>query len=134
MAVARRKKRKILVNGRVFFWYIKGDAYSPFVVLHILSPDKTFIINYTLRQSKSHALSWTNEWLPPFVVVLGGEFGGLKMSGCYRRVRLPEWEEDIVATPSFVRRLIEWCLDENREIILTDWRGQALSKKQTADI
>jgi len=54
------------------------------------------------------------------------EFGGLEPEGVWRRVRTPTWDDDTAVTPAFVRRLIEWCLSPDKEIVRVDWRGRAL--------
>lgn len=124
MAGALKRKRKIVVGARAFYWSVKDDPDGPLARLSILSPDKRFIVHYTLGQSRAHALGWAEEWRPPFVEVSGSEFGGLEPAGVWRRVRTPAWGDDTAVTPAFVRRLIEWCLDPEKEVVLVDWRGR----------
>ena len=126
MGVALKKKRRIMVGGRAFYWCVKDDPDGPFMKLSVLSPDKKFIVQYALGQSSEQALGWTKDWQPPFVEVVGSEFGGLGPSGMRRRVRTPTWDEGAGVTPGFVRRFIEWCLDAEKEVVLVDWQGQVL--------
>ena len=119
MAVALKKKRKIVVQGRTFYWCVKDDPDGLFRKLSILSPDKKFIVQYALCRSESH-------WHPPFVEVLGSEFGGLESAGVWRRVRTPTWDDYTGITPGFVRRFIEWCLDSEKEVVRVDWRGRSI--------
>jgi hypothetical protein len=126
MAIAPKGKRKIVVRGRTFYWCVKADPDSLFLKLSVLSPDKKFIVQYALGQSRSQALGWTKDWHPPFVEVLGGEFGGLEPAGVWQRVRTPAWDEDATITPAFVRRFIDWCLDTEKEVVRVDWQGQVL--------
>ena len=129
MAVALKGKRKIIVRDRTFYWWIKDDPDGASMLLHVLSPDKRYLIRYAVGQAKAHSLKWSEQWPPPFVEVLGSEFGGLQPEGCWRRVRTPVWEDDTVITPAFVQRLIEWSLDEEKEVVLTDSRGEAVKRE-----
>ena len=133
MAVALMRKRKILVGGRAFYWSVKDDPDSPFPKLSVLSPDKRFIVQYTLGQSRSHSLGWAEEWQPPFIEVVGSEFGGLEPAGVWGRVRTPAWGDDTAVTPAFVRRLIEWCLEPGKEVVRVDWRGRVLPEGGAAE-
>jgi hypothetical protein len=133
MAVASKRKRKIQIEGRTFYWCVKEDTERGLPELHILSPDKKFMVQYALNQSKSHSLGWTQAWSPPFVVVLGPEFGGLSAAAGWQRVRTPAWEDDRIITPAFVRRLILWCLDKDKEVVLTNWRGQTAEEATEAN-
>jgi hypothetical protein len=128
MAIAVKKKRKIIINDRIFYWCVKKDSDSASLQLHISSLDKKFLIHYNLGQTKGYASASLRDQLAPFVVVLGSEFGGLQPAGFWRRVRGPVLDDDAIMTPHFVRRLIEWCLDEHKEVVLTDCQGQASRK------
>lgn len=77
MAVALKRKRKIIVNGQLFYWYVSDCEEGTSTCLHVLSPDKKFLIAYSLNQSESYKLGWSKEWQQPFVAVKGGGFGGL---------------------------------------------------------
>jgi hypothetical protein len=133
MAVAPKGKRKILVGGRDFYWSVKDDPDSPSPKLSVLSPDKRFIVQYTLGQAQAHSTGWEEQWQPPFVEVLGSEFGGLERAGVWRRLRTPTWGDDTAVTPAFVHRLIEWCLDPEKEVVRVDWRGRMLSEGGAAE-
>ena len=69
--MARKSKRKIVVNERDFQWYVAEElddvAYlGADTTLTILSDDKRFIIKYPFTQSGNNN----------FLVVVGKEFGG----------------------------------------------------------
>jgi hypothetical protein len=86
MAVATKGKRKIIVDGRIFWWsvsddrellYWKNPAGSVGIIillLTIVSDDKKFLVKYALCQSE------TPSAYIPHIVVLGTEFGGLPPS------------------------------------------------------
>ena len=127
MAVARKWKRKITVNERLFWWYIKEwEDRCGLPHLFVLSPDKHFMVAYQLSQIELFRFS-SNENLTPFVIVMGKEFGALPEAGCWRRVRLPglDWD-DVNIAPAFVRKFIEWCLDENKEAVQVDDFGRRI--------
>ena len=125
MAVALKRKRKIVVNDQFFYWYVGPCEDWLYTCLCVLSPDKKFLVHYHLNQSESYQIVGPENWLPSFVTVLGN-LGGLSASGSWRRVRTPIWQQDSIITPAFVRQLIEWCLDENKQIILVDWKGETI--------
>ena len=120
MGISKKHRRKILVNGRNFFWYVREEEEPPWVghrVLHIISEDKNFIIAYSLNQSDSKR----------HLIVMGKEFPDLsEASYGYRRVRCPQWEKDSAITPESVRRLIEWCLYTHREWVRVNWLGDLM--------
>jgi hypothetical protein len=124
MAVTLKKKRKIVVQERTFYWHVKTDDDSQHCELTVLSPDKKFIVQYTLGQSRSYRLGWSQDWHPPFIEILGSEFAGLASVSRYRRVKTPIWDDIENITPGFVRQLIEWCLNPEKEIVLVDWQGK----------
>ncbi|AFY44808.1 hypothetical protein [Nostoc sp. PCC 7107] len=115
MAVSTKNRRKIVINNRKFIWYVKDDPDSSDFVLHVISENKNFIVNYHLQQPKSTC----------YLIILGKEFPGLPDAGNkWIRVLCPQWEIDSIITPSSVRQLIEWCLFSERELIRVNWLGQ----------
>jgi hypothetical protein len=113
MGVRKKGRRRIDVEGRPFLWYVCDDPDSADTVLHIISEDKGFIVQYHLGQ--------TGE---PFLIVLGPDFPGVPdAGGCWLRFRCPRWETDSGVTPGGVRRLIDWCLSAHKELVEVDWRG-----------
>jgi hypothetical protein len=113
--VRKKGRRRIDVNGRLFFWYVCDDPDAADMVLHVISEDKGFIVQYHLEQSGE-----------PLLIVLGHDFPGVPdAGGCWLRFRCPRRETSSVVTPGGVRRLIEWCLSANKELIEVDWRGVA---------
>lgn len=46
----------------------------------------------------------------------------MKKQKTWQNVRTPIWKNDTIITPDFVHTLIEWSLDENKEIILVEYQ------------
>ena len=114
MSIATKNRRKLNIGGREFIWFVKDDSDSAYMLLHVVSQDKKFFVNYHLRQPSNKR----------YLIVLGKEFPGLAHAGgCWLRVLCPEWETDSIITPASVRRLIEWCLSEQRELITVNYMG-----------
>jgi hypothetical protein len=113
MGVRKKGRRRIDVEGRLFVWYVCDDPDSADTVLHVISEDKGFIVQYQLGQSGE-----------PFLIVLGHDFPGVPDAGRgWLRFRCPRWETGCVVTPGGVRRLIEWCRCANKELVEVNWRG-----------
>jgi hypothetical protein len=120
MAIRKKKRRKITVNKRRFTWWVSDDSDSPDMILRIFSEDKKFIVSYHLDQPDAQR----------FLIVLGKEFPGLVNAGSvWMRVRCPKWETDSIITPAHVRRLIKWCLFEDRPLIQINWKGEVIEEK-----
>jgi hypothetical protein len=119
MAIRKKHRRKLTLNNRQFVWYVSDDYDSADMVLHVVSEDKKFIVNYHLEQPDSHR----------FLIVLGKEFPGFSdAGGRWIRVKCPKWEVDSIVTPSAVRHLIEWCLFEERELVRVNWKGEIIDE------
>lgn len=102
MAVSTKHRRTLKHRGRDFVWVAKPDDDSPDTVLHVLSADKRFMAQYVLGQSGD----------APVIVILGREFSGAATGGRVARFRCPRFDENAVATPAAVVRLLEWCLTD----------------------
>lgn len=117
MGVRKKRRNKLSVNGREYVWYVADDDSTGGHLLHVLSEDKHFNVQYGIRQPDDQR----------FITVVGNEFSGIATSGCWRRFRCPEWENDGVITPKSVRSLIDWALDEEAERLEVDSNGLRLS-------
>ncbi len=108
MAIARRKRRKIVVDRRLFLWSLHEEDVNE---LHIVSDDK----HLNLRYGWQHAL-------PPgerYVDVMGPGFNGLPpgLHG-WIRVKAPDWTDPSYAgSPAFVRKIIQWALEPKTRVI-----------------
>lgn len=118
MGIARQRRAKLTIGDRQFAWYVSegenGATWDPFV--HVRSADGRFLILHALDQARS-----------PFVVVMGEEFPGLPEAGRgWIRVRCPRFDDGPVVTPASVRRLVDWCLSEDKAIVRVDFRGRPI--------
>jgi hypothetical protein len=119
MAIRKRYRRKLVVGGRLFLWWVRETELEEWFgnALTIVSEDKRFLVRYYLGQTGENR----------FLVVLGLEFPGLPdAGGRWIRLLCPQWESGPSIKPSDVRRLIEWCLFTDRPLIRLDWRGLLL--------
>jgi hypothetical protein len=116
MAVRTKGRRKITVSERMFVWYIKPDFDSADMVLHVVSDDKQFNVQYSLDQPEQTR----------HISIIGKEFGGTRPVGNVGRFLCPQWEVDGVISPQSVRRLIEWCLSADKPLVAVDWQGKPI--------
>lgn len=118
MAVSAKSRRKLVVDGRKYLWYVKEDDDSVDHILYVLSDDKRFIVRYRLAQPHEKS----------YVTVLGKEFYRVAgTGGTWRRFRCPRWDsENGSITPDSVRRLIEWCMVSSEETTEVDWTGHVV--------
>ncbi|TNE89821.1 MAG: hypothetical protein EP330_10455 [Deltaproteobacteria bacterium] len=120
MAIAKKGKRRLVVDDRDYLWWAAPDwenVHSPGVVTaQIASTDGHFLVQYALGQSAERA----------HVVVLGREFAGEDRPGPWRRYRSPVFVEGEAIAPSAMRALVLWCREvAEREPV--DSRGEALA-------
>jgi len=125
MGVAKKGRRKIVRNGRVFYWSVRwDDVYMDFSPnLSIVSEDKKFIVSYPL---------WRNQMnVPPehiFIINIGKEFKGLDNLGhIWERFVVPDWENEIV-TPSLIGKVIDWCFTVE-DVVAVDCSGNILANR-----
>ena len=130
MGVAKKGKRKITLNGRDFYWYVKHND-DDFGLLHlfIVSSDKNFIVSYPLvKRNLENRTPYIRS--NPFIVVMGREFKGLDNLGHdWKRFVVPEWNDENV-TPSLVALIIDWCFKIER-VTPVDWQGNLLESRHT---
>jgi len=126
MAVAKKGRRKIVRNGRVFYWSVKwDDVYMDFYPnLSIVSEDKKFIVMYPLFRNKMPIPQEENV----FIINIGKEFKGLDNLGhIWERFIIPEWNEKFV-TPSLVANIIDWCFVVE-DVVAVDSSGKILENR-----
>jgi hypothetical protein len=129
MSVAKRKRRKITVNGRPYVWYLRDDRLlgeyrlpdGRLMMLmfeaHIISEDKKFNVSYVFSQQG------LPEPFVPRLFVLGRDFPGLASPGKW--IETPRWDDSKVSA-QFIHDLIAWCMDENKKIVEVDKYGKPL--------
>jgi hypothetical protein len=120
MAIARKNRRSIEVEGREFLWWVYEELEElAAMTLAVASADKSFLVRYPLHQPDDNR----------HLTVLGREFPGLlEDRGSWARVRCPALTSGEVVKPSDARCLIEWCLHSERELVQVDWKGRDLVK------
>ncbi len=123
MGVATKNRRRIVVQGRNYLWYIAKDiedfpnsVSGDLHALNILSEDKRFIARYHLGQTDEQRRH---------ITIIGREFGGIDEPGCWKRFLCPDWCPNSAVTPSVVREIIEWCSDPNSKISV-DYAGKPI--------
>ena|SRR5688572_14582848 len=121
MGLLKKRRAKLVVDGRLYLWWVcQDDGYSyPNVLLRVVSDDKHFAVDYSLGQAAVRQR--------PFVAVQGREFPRVE-GGCWRRVVCPRWSDDATITPRFVRRLVDWCMDPEKQVVLVDWLGELIGE------
>ncbi|MEK3917240.1 hypothetical protein [Paenibacillus sp. FSL H7-0331] len=126
--MSKKFKRKIVRQGKVFYWYVKSDYDDEGKIkVYILSEDKKFIVAYEIGQViKQQKKS-------PFLVVMGKEFVGFVGDHMDIRVQTPPIWDDLSATPSLVGNIIDWCYSEKKEIVLVNWKGELIWKYTVHD-
>jgi hypothetical protein len=118
MAVSKKGRRKIVVGGRPYLWWVQ-DADPEFnsastTALSVVSEDGRFGVRFFLGQPDERR----------FLIVLGREFQGRSdAGGVWVRVRCPEFLTEKAATPAGVRRLIEWSMSPNQEFVRVNYLG-----------
>lgn len=118
MAVSGKRRRKLVVGGRAYLWWVR-DADPEYngpstTALMVVSADGRFGVRFFIGQPPDRR----------FLIVLGPELEGLPdAGGPWVRVRCPEWSSGPDVTPSAVRRLIEWCMSPERELVRVNYLG-----------
>lgn len=102
MSVAKKNRRKLVREGRLFVWWVQEDRDSLDLILHVVSEDKRFIAHYVLGQEEAERL----------IIILGSEFAGADTGGNWSRFHCPCFDPHAVVTPGNVRQLIDWCLTD----------------------
>ncbi|RYZ78648.1 MAG: hypothetical protein EOP04_29310 [Proteobacteria bacterium] len=119
MSISTKGRRKITVHRRDFVWFVGEDLDWPGGhLLHVISDDKKFIVNYHLGQREGER----------FLPVKGREFLGLPdAGGCWIYVLYPAWGNDSTITPDSVHRLINWSLNQEKTLVRVDYLGRPLA-------
>ena len=117
MAVSRKSRRNLLVDGRPFRWWVCESEPDCWVgkALTVVSDDRRFFVRFYLGQQPERR----------FLVVQGREFAGLPdAGGCWIRVQCPDWQSGPGIRPSDVRRLVDWSLSPHETRVRVDYRGE----------
>ncbi|WP_018883055.1 hypothetical protein [Paenibacillus massiliensis] len=120
MGIRKKYKRKIIRSNRLFYWYVEPDIDDERIIkLHIVSENKKLLVTYEVGQ-----YSIKNK--TPIIVIIGEEFVGWEKDYIgWRRVLAPTWNDEII-TPKLIGEIIDWCLLEDKEIQIVNWKGDII--------
>lgn len=110
MAIRNKNKRKIVVENKLYVWYVDLDYDSPYNILHIASCNKSLILSCPLKTETSYIIS------------KGTVFQKLKTSGIWQRYLLPFCVPEAI-TPKFVSTVILWATQGNNALQI-EWNGK----------
>lgn len=99
MSVRKKGRRKIIYDNNEYVWYVSRDDDSPYLLLNIVSADKSLILSVPLHIEK------------PYIISKGKIFQSAKTNGCWNRYLLP-FDIPQVITSKFVAALIAWATEE----------------------
>ena len=107
MSIKAKGRRKIIVRGRVYVWYVALDSDTPYNILNVASEDKCLILSCPLKTDIEYVIS------------KGRVFKTRETNGCWNRYLLPFHISDVI-TPKFVEQLIDWSTQNTDAVTLDD--------------
>lgn len=110
MAVRIKSRRKIIVENKLYVWYVDLDDESSYYLCNIVSEDKSLIVSCPIKTETSYIIS------------KGTTFQNLKTDGNWNRYLLPFRIPEII-TPKFVSKVILWAI-QNKNAIEIKWNGK----------
>lgn len=117
MAIAKKGRRKIVVEDCHYLWWV--DAWTEYPAsLHVVSDDNRFHVIYPLGQHTAPS---------PRIYSLGDDFGARTgIRGPWHHFLTPRWDDTGAITPRFVRAVIEWARSPEASAREVDWRGELI--------
>ena len=117
MGIAKKGKRKIVVDEVDYYWYISDDpdghATGTIYSLTVISDDKKFLVKYPINQNHGEN----------HLIVLGKRFGGKgEWGNNWQRLICPKIEVGEKVLPSSVEKLIKWSISD-KPTIFVNWQG-----------
>lgn len=122
MAVSRKGKRPITVDGRRYLWWVQEDGDLPFVPsdgrsLCVADTEGDMFVQYHLGQPSDVR----------HIVVIGRRFPSVDgCGGTYRRFLCPSFDDGPAVTPAHVAAFIRWLETCDNILIEVDYLGQPL--------
>ena len=98
MSLSAKGRRRIVVRGQTYIWYVALDDDSPYLILNIFSDDKYLLLSCPLHSGTEYLIS------------KGRVFQYKETDGLWNRYLLPFQLPDII-TPECVERLIVWAVE-----------------------
>ena len=109
MSIRSKGRRKIIVDGQTYLWYVALDDESPYNILNIVSYDKYLILSCPL-QTKTE-----------YVISKGRVFQGKETKDGWDRYLLPFHIPESI-TPKFVKQIIVWST-QNTDAVKIQWNN-----------
>ncbi|MBE6868462.1 MAG: hypothetical protein E7494_06820 [Ruminococcus albus] len=100
MSISSKGRRKIIVGGQTYLWYVALDDDSPYDILHVVSDDKYLIFDCPLKTAREYVIS------------KGRRFQAKDTNGLWNRYLLPFHIPESI-TPKFVEQLILWSTQDS---------------------
>lgn len=117
MAISKKHRRSISVDGTKYLWWVSEDIEDDFIgsrVLTVASTDRRLLVRYGLSQPAPGR----------YMIVLGPRLQGLSdRPGPCRRYACPGFGVPGGVTPKHVAELIRWCVDPASSSTEVDYRG-----------
>ena len=120
--VSKKGKRILKTNHGIFYWYVKNDWYNAGFIGSNLYGLTLYIVSED-RKEAAHYLIGSDF----FTIMTRKFFSGKNFTG-WQRIKCPVWSDKII-TPGIVEKIINWHMDDKKEIIMTDYRGNILLSK-----
>lgn len=99
MSIRTKGRRRIVVGGQTYIWYVAADDESPYDLLHIASDDKYLILSCPLGTE------------PAYVISMGRNFQGKPTNGVWNRYLLPFAIPESI-TPKYVEAVTVWATQQ----------------------
>lgn len=122
MALRKKHRRSMVVDGRRFLWWIAEDEASPFspclLALTVASEERRILVRYHLEQPDELR----------HITVLGPEFR--EVGGCggpWKRFRCPAFGGPDGVRPLDVEALIRWCAIRGEPTVEVDYGGMPVT-------
>ena len=120
MTVSRKHKRRIVVDGASYLWWVRDDETPRFVpagdrVLHLCSESGELAIALPLGQPDATR----------HIEVVGRCFKGRDTRGSWHRYRCPDFCNAPSVTPGDVADLVRWCLEPDDGLVEVNYLGHA---------
>ncbi len=111
MAVRTKGRRKIVVDGRHYIWYVTERHDTGGDELRVVAGDKSIHATYPMLSR-----------FP--LVFLSGK--GIAEDFRHHWVRCPRFEIESAITPQSVKNLIQWALSNDKQLIRVDYWGNPI--------
>jgi hypothetical protein len=120
MAISKKHRRSISVDGTNYIWWVAEDVEDEFVgtpALTVASEDRHLLVCYGLMQPDTTR----------YAVVRGRRFQAIPDApGPWRRFHCPPFGDLGCVTPNHVAEFIRWCVSPAHSSTEVDYSGRPL--------